>query len=74
MLVFGDNEDAFIRTVRTVFQRLQEKNVTLNAKKLVIGVDTVQTPYFVGHEVSATGINVSKKRIESAISSPNLIL
>ena len=65
MLVFGETDDAFIRNVTTVFQRCREKNVTLNAKKLVIGVDTVP---FVGHEISATGINMSKKRIESAIS------
>jgi hypothetical protein len=65
MLVFGEMDDAFIRNVTTVFQRCREKNVTLNAKKLVIGVDTVP---FVGHEISATGINMSKKRIESATS------
>ena len=39
--------------------------MTLNAKKIVIGFDTVS---FVGHEINATGINMSKKRIESVIS------
>ena len=58
MLVFGETDDAFIRNVTTVFQLCREKNVTLNAKKLVIGVDTVP---FVGHEISVTGINMSKK-------------
>jgi len=56
MLVFGD-DDAFIRNVQTVFHRFREKNGTLNAKKLVIGFDTVP---FLGHELSATGINMSK--------------
>ena len=59
MLVFGETDDAFLRNVKTVFQRCREKNVTLIAKKLVIGVDTVP---FVGHEISATAINMSKKR------------
>ena len=65
MLVFGETDDAFIRNVQTVFQRYREKNVTLKAKKIVVWFDTVP---FVGHEISATGINMSKKRIESAIS------
>ena len=64
ILVFGDDNDAFIWNVQTVFQRCREKNVSLNAKKIVIGFDTIP---FVGHELSATGINISKKRIESAI-------
>ena len=55
-----------------MFQRCREKNVTLNAKKLVIGFDTVP---FVGHEnlITAMGINMSKKCIESAsyFSKPN---
>ena len=32
VLVFGDDGDAFIRNIQTVFQRCREKNVTLNAK------------------------------------------
>ena len=47
MLIFGDNDDAFIRT--TYKRCSNEKNVTLNDKKLVIGFDTVP---FVGHEIS----------------------
>ena len=57
MLVIGETDDAFIRNVTTVFQRCREKNVILNAKKLVIGFDTAP---FVGHEICATGINMSK--------------
>ena len=57
MVVFGDNDDALIRNVRTVFQRFREKNVFFNANKLVIGFDSVP---FVGQEISATGINMSK--------------
>ena len=39
--------------------------MTLNAKQLVLGFDTVP---FVGHKISAPGIDMSKKRIENAIS------
>ena len=55
MLVFVDTDDEFIRDVKMAFQRCREKNVTLNAKQLVIGFDTVR---FVGHKISATGINI----------------
>ena len=65
VLVFGETDDAFIRNVITVSQRCREENVTLNARKLVIGFDTVP---FDGQEISATGINMSKKCIDSAIS------
>ena len=47
MLLFGDNDDAFIRNVKTVLQCCRKENVTLNAKKLVMGFDTVP---FVGHD------------------------
>ena len=43
MLLFGENDDAMIPNVQTVFQRCREKNVTLNAKNIVIGFNTV--PY-----------------------------
>ena len=69
MLVFGDNDDVFIRNVQTVLQRFREKNVTSMLKKVVIGLDTVS---FVGHEISATGINMSKKRAIS-LSKPNTL-
>jgi len=32
MLIFGTNENTFLESTRTVFQRCRERNVTLNAK------------------------------------------
>ena len=40
MLIFGSNDKTFLDNTRTVFQRCRERNVTLNAKKLIIGFDT----------------------------------
>jgi len=40
-------------------------NVTLNAKKLIIGFDTMP---FVGHDIDARGINMSQRQIDSTIS------
>ena len=68
MLVFGETDDAFMRNVKTVFQRCREKNATLNAKRNVIGFDTVP---FVGHEIRATGINMSKNVLKVQFPSVN---
>ena len=64
LLIYGDDDDSFVQNVRTIFQKCREKNVTLSAKKLYLGFDTVQ---FVGHELDSTGINMTQKRIESTI-------
>jgi hypothetical protein len=44
---------------------LSRKECDPQRQKIAIGFDTVP---FVGHEISATGINISKKRTESPIS------
>jgi hypothetical protein len=70
MIVFGEKDDSFIRNVTTVFQQCREKNVTFNAKKMVIGFDTVP---FVGHEISAT-VSICPKNVSKVqFSSVNLI-
>jgi hypothetical protein len=69
MLIFGSNDETFLENTRTVFQRCRERNVTLNAKKLIIGFATIA---FVGHDIDARDINMSQKRIESTISFCNL--
>ena len=63
-LIYGDDDDTFVQTVRTIFQKCCEKHVTLSGKKLYLGFDSVQ---FVGHELESTGINMTQKRIESTI-------
>ena len=52
MLIFGSNEDYFLANTRSVFQRCRKRNVTLNAKILIIGFDTIP---FVGHDIDAKG-------------------
>ena len=56
--------EIFSANTRTVFQRCREHNVTLNAKKLMMGFDIIT---FVGHDIDVKGINMSQKRIESTI-------
>ena len=68
LLIYGTDNDNFVQNVCTIFQKCREKNVTLSAKKLYLGFDTVP---FVGHELDSTDINMTQKRIESSIQSPN---
>ena len=64
LLIYGRNEEEFLRNVETVFERLREYNVTLNPKKVHLGLQTIS---FVGHEIDSEGINMSQKRVESTI-------
>ena len=64
LLVYGHNDDDFVANVRAIFQKCRDKAVTLSAKKLYLGFDTVP---FVGHELDATGIKMSQKCIQSTI-------
>ena len=64
MLIFRSNDKTVLDNTRTVFQRCRERNVTLNAKTLIIGFDTIP---FVGHDIEVKGINMYQKRIKSTI-------
>jgi len=64
LLIYGDDDDSFVQNVRTIFQKYREKKVTLSAKKLYLGFDSVQ---FNGHELDSTSINMTQKGIESTI-------
>ena len=62
LLIYGDDDDTFVQNERTIFQKCREKNVTLSAKKLNLGIDTVQ---FVRNELDSTGINIISFRRHS---------
>ena len=57
-LVYGHDDDEFVANVRTIFKKCWEKTVTLSAKTLYLGFDSVP---FVGHELDSTRINMSQK-------------
>ena len=67
LLVYGHDDDDFVTSVRTIFQKCRDKIFTLN---IYLGLDTVP---FVGHDLDATGINMSQKRIKSPYNSQNQI-
>ena len=63
LLIYGTDDDNFVHNVCTILQKCREKNVTLSAKILYLGFDTVP---FVGHELDSS-VNMTQKRIESTI-------
>lgn len=54
--------------LRTVFKRLQEAGLRLNASKCVFGVNTLE---FLGNQISAEGITPSPGRVEAIKSLPS---
>ena len=64
LLIYGRTEEEFLRNIETVSERLREYNVTLNPKKIHLGLTTIS---FVGHEIDSKGINMSQKRVERTI-------
>ena len=64
LLFHGQDDEDFVINTRQLFQICRDKGVLLSAKKLVIGVSSVQ---FVGYEVDSAGLNMTKARIESTV-------
>jgi len=54
LLFFGQDDEDFVINTRQLFQICRENGVIFSAKKLVIGVSSVQ---FVGHELDSAGLN-----------------
>lgn len=59
VVVYGENDDAFVDNLKTVFQRFRQHNITLNPKKCKLGLDKVE---FVGHVISEEGITFSDEK------------
>ena len=64
LLMSASERAAYLQNIVDVFQRLREKNVTLNPKKVKLGLNKIQ---FVGHEIDHEGLNMSKERIENTV-------
>jgi hypothetical protein len=64
LLVTGSDEQEYLNNLQMVFERLQEKNVTLNPQKVKLGLNQVE---FVGHEINQIGLNMTRKRIENTV-------
>ena len=62
ILVFGTNQEEHDQRLRAVFERLREKNLTLNREKCKFNKDSVE---FFGHVFSKEGISPDPKKVEA---------
>jgi hypothetical protein len=61
IIIYGNGHDEFCERLEIVFQRLEDKGVSLKAAKLKLGLSKVE---YVGKEVSKEGITMSPKKIK----------
>ena len=64
IIIFGASQDDFITNVREVLVRLQERNVTVNPKKCIFGVELVE---YVGHVIDVEGTHFSREKLAKVI-------
>ena len=67
VFVFGSNDDEFLCNLRTIFERFQKHNITLQPKKCSFGLEHIE---FVGHVVSACGVTFSDEKRKKVLNFP----
>jgi transposase InsO family protein len=67
IIVFGTTEEEFLINLEQVFQRLEEKNITLNPKKCKFGLELIQ---YVGHTINQEGISFTRDKLDRVIDFP----
>ena len=64
IIVYGRDEEEFLKNLEKVFQRLEKHRLTCNPKKMFLGLEEVE---FVGHTVNHSGITFSREKIEKVL-------
>jgi transposase InsO family protein len=67
IIIYANGHQQFCERLEAVFQRLEEKNISLKAAKLKLGVKKVE---YVGREISKDGITMSSKKIKGVTDFP----
>ena len=62
IIVFGTDEDSFLRNLRTVLERLHQAKIVLRPDKCCVGLREVT---YLGYIVNGDGIRMSEHRIEA---------
>ena len=60
IIIYSDGHIQLCERLETLFQRLEDKNISLNAAKLRLSVKVVE---YVGRQISKEGISMSTKKI-----------
>ena len=64
MLVMANSENEFIDVLKIVLQRLGDKSIILNPKKVTLGATAT---VFVGHLIDTNGLNMTQQSIENTV-------
>ena len=64
VITWGQDENDFIARLRIIFQRLREKNITVNPAKCVLGCSSIE---YTGHVLDQEGISFSRDKIYSVV-------
>ena len=67
IIVYGNGFDQFCERLEILFQRLENKNISLKAAKLKLNVQIVK---YVGRQISKEGITMSSKKIRGVADFP----
>jgi hypothetical protein len=64
IIIWGVDEVDYLNNLKTVFERLQEHNITVNPRKVELCLTEVE---FLGHLLRPYGITMSEKKIQKVI-------
>ena len=67
IIVYGTGHEQFCTRLEQIFQRLEEKNISLKPSKVKLGMKKVE---YVGKEISKEGITMSSKKIKGVTDFP----
>ena len=67
IIIYATGHEQFCERLETIFQRLEEKNISIKATKLKLGMKKVE---YVGREISKEGITMSSKKIRGVTDFP----
>ena len=67
MVLYADDEDQLEERLRKVFKRFQERGLTLNKEKCVLGLKQIE---ILGHVISGEGIKPDPKKVEAINKAP----
>jgi len=67
IITYGDSEESFMSNLERIFQRLKERNVTLNPAKCRFGMEEIE---YVGHVINSEGVTFTRDKLDSVVNFP----
>lgn len=64
VIVFGENEHAFVTNLQKVLQRFKQSNIRLKADKCQLGLVQVE---YLGHQISSRGVEIATSKKQGLI-------